>query len=227
MDHRTLRHVTLPHPVIHPLGESAVTLTWGTTVSAELNAQVHAAAAVIRTAALECVEELVPGYSALTVFYDPLHTNCDVLRDQLRALLSGAGRGTADRPRGRDHLIPVQYDGTDLGEVARLTGLSRDEVVRRHAEPWYHVYLLGFAPGFAYLGDLDPALVLSRRGTPRKRVPAGSVAIAGAQTAIYPLDTPGGWHLIGRTALVLFDPAATPPALLQPGDRVRFEPVGE
>lgn len=218
--------MTLPRPAIHPLGESALTLTWGTTVSAALNAHVHAAAAVIRTAELGCIEELVPGYSALTVYYNPLHTDCDGLSGQLMALLSEADPKRIAHPAGRDHVIPVQYDGADLADVARLTGLSRDEVVRRHAEPWYHVYLLGFAPGFAYLGDLDPALILARHGSPRKRVPAGSVAIAGAQTAIYPLDTPGGWHLIGRTDLVLFDPEATPPALLQPGDRVRFEPAG-
>ncbi|MFN2317788.1 MAG: 5-oxoprolinase subunit PxpB [Gemmatimonadales bacterium] len=219
--------MTLPRPAIHPLGESALTLTWGTAVSAELNAHVHAATAAIRNADLGCIEELVPGYAALTVYYNPLHTDCDGLSDQLMALLSGADGASLARPAGRDHLIPVHYDGDDLSEVARLTGLSRDEVVRRHADPWYHVYLLGFAPGFAYLGDLDPALVLARHGSPRKRVPAGSVAIAGAQTAIYPLDTPGGWHLIGRTDLVLFDPEAAPPARLQPGDRVRFEPVGE
>lgn len=217
----------LSRPVIHPLGESALTLTWGTAVSAALNAQVHAAAAVIRAASLESVEELVPGYAALTVCYDPLHTDCAGLTDQLHALLAAASPEAIAPPSGRDHLIPVHYDGADLGEVARLTGLSRAEVVRRHTEPWYHVYLLGFAPGFAYLGDLDPALVLARRGTPRTRVPAGSVAIAGAQTAVYPLDTPGGWHLIGRTDVVLFDPDATPAALLQPGDRVRFEPAGE
>lgn len=219
--------MTLPRPAVHSLGESAITLTWGTTVSAELNAHVHAAAAVIHAAGLDCIEELVPGYAALTVYYDPLHTNSDGLSDQLLTLIAGADAGRIAQPVGRDHIVPVHYDGADLGEVARLTGLSRDEVVRRHTEPWYHVYLLGFAPGFAYLGDLDPALVLARRGSPRKRVPAGSVAIAGEQTAIYPLDTPGGWHLIGRTDLVLFDPGATPPALLQPGDRVRFHPVGE
>lgn len=217
--------MTVPRPAIEPLGEAAVTLTWGTAVSAELNAHVHAAAALIHAAAIDCVEELVPGYAALTVFYDPLHTDCGSLSQRLATLLAENQAGMVEALDGQDHLIPVRYDGADLAEVARLTGLSRDEVVRRHSEPWYRVYLLGFAPGFAYLGDLDPTLVLARRGSPRKRVPAGSVAIAGAQTAIYPLDTPGGWHLIGRTELVLFDPAATPPTRLQPGDRVRFEPV--
>ncbi|HLB54334.1 MAG TPA: 5-oxoprolinase subunit PxpB, partial [Gemmatimonadales bacterium] len=120
-------------------------------------------------------------------------------------------------------LIPVRYDGPDLEEVSARTSLTREEVIRRHTAPEYLVYLLGFAPGFGYLGDLDPALILPRRSAPRTRVPAGSVAIAGAQTAVYPLETPGGWHLIGRTTLSLFDPRRDPPALLAPGDRVRFE----
>lgn len=213
-----------PLPRLHPLGESALTLTWGTAVDAATNALVHEAARRIRDAALPPVLELIPGYAALTVCYDPLHTDYADLAAAITPLVAEivpAASGTI----GRDHLIPVVYDGPDLGEVARLAGLSREEVIQRHAAPWYRVYLLGFVPGFAYLGDLDPALILARRGTPRKRVPAGSVAIAGAQTAVYPLDTPGGWHLLGRTDLPLFDPAADPPVLLQPGDRVRFEPV--
>ena len=123
---------------------------------------------------------------------------------------------------GRLSVIPVRYDGPDLDQVAARTGMTRADVIRLHTSREYLVYLLGFAPGFAYLGDLDPALVLPRRPEPRTRVPAGSVAIAGAQTAVYPLATPGGWHLLGTTALRLFDPARRPPALLQPGDRVRF-----
>ncbi|HEV8198267.1 MAG TPA: 5-oxoprolinase subunit PxpB, partial [Gemmatimonadales bacterium] len=119
--------------------------------------------------------------------------------------------------------IPVRYDGPDLAYVARETGLTEREVIRLHAEPEYRVYLLGFAPGFAYLGDLDPALVLPRRSAPRLRVPAGAVAIGGAQTGVYPLATPGGWHLIGSTSLKMFDPAREPAALLRAGDRVRFQ----
>lgn len=217
--------MSLPRPAVSPLGESAITLTWGNTVSGELNRLVHAAAALLRTSALPAIEELVPGYAALTVVYDPLHTEYEDLVAGLLAELETSRVPDPARGQGRDHVIPVVYDGVDLGEVGRLTGLSREEVIRRHAAGWYRVYLLGFVPGFAYLGDLDPALVLARRGSPRKRVPAGSVAIAGAQTAVYPLDTPGGWHLIGRTSVVFFDPDAEAPALLQPGDRVRFEPV--
>jgi KipI family sensor histidine kinase inhibitor len=124
--------------------------------------------------------------------------------------------------------IPVRYggrDGPDLEQVAASLGLSPQEVVRRHAAPSYRIFVLGFAPGFAYLGPLPPELRLPRRAEVRQRVPAGSVAIAGEQTAVYPFETPGGWHILGRTELVLWDPAADPPALLRPGGRVRFAPV--
>lgn len=121
--------------------------------------------------------------------------------------------------------MPVHYDGADLDEVATLTGLPVEEVVTRHAGPTYTVALLGFLPGFPYLTGLDPALRVRRRDTPRTAVPGGSVAIAADQTAIYPRRSPGGWRLLGRTELVLFDPDQDPPALLRPADRVRFVPA--
>ncbi|MDZ4673121.1 MAG: 5-oxoprolinase subunit PxpB [Gemmatimonadota bacterium] len=211
-----------PTPVALPLGESAVTLSWGTTVSADLNALVHHAARIIRAAALPSVEDIVPGYAVLTVFYDPLHTAFGVMADRLLELLQSSGGEQETGPAPAEHVIPVCYDGPDLDEVARQTGLPVAEVIARHTAREYRVYLLGFVPGFAYLGELDPALVVPRRGSPRKRIPAGSVAIAGQQTAIYPLDTPGGWHLIGRTSAVMFDPVREPASLLGPGDLVRF-----
>jgi inhibitor of KinA len=214
--------MSMTTPVIAPLGETAVTLSWGDGVDATVNERVHRAAEAIQTAALPEVTDLVPAYAALTVFYDPLHLDYPALADQLaevvRAAESTAGAG---RP-AVEHAVPVHYNGDDLEEVARQTGLTTGEVVARHRAPTYRVYLLGFVPGFAYLGDLDPALVVPRRGTPRKQVPAGSVAIAGGQTAIYPLNTPGGWHLIGSTSLVMFDPQREPASLFRPGDRVRF-----
>jgi KipI family sensor histidine kinase inhibitor len=121
--------------------------------------------------------------------------------------------------------IPVRYggaDGPDLVALAKHTGLSVDEVVKRHTQAEYVVFFLGFQPGFAYLGGLDPALAMPRRAEPRIEVPAGSVGIGGAQTGIYPAASPGGWQLLGRTELKLFDPARNPPTLMQPGDRVRF-----
>ncbi|MBK5248354.1 MAG: allophanate hydrolase subunit 1 [Actinomycetales bacterium] len=122
--------------------------------------------------------------------------------------------------------IPVRYDGADLDAVAEATGLTRTGVVERHAGPVYSVDFMGFLPGFAYLSGLDPVLHLPRLETPRTRVPAGSVAIAGERCAVYPRESPGGWRLLGHTDVVMFDLAADPPALLRAGLRVRFEPIG-
>ena len=143
------------------------------------------------------------------------------VRRVLDALPPPDGAGTA----GRVHEIAVRYDGEDLPEVARRAGLDVAEVVARHAAPLYTVVCLGFSRGFPYLEGLDPALRLPRRASPRPRVPAGSVAVAAEQAGIYPQATPGGWHLLGTTDAVLFDESAEPPALLAPGDRVRFVPL--
>ena len=124
----------------------------------------------------------------------------------------------------RSHHVKVRYDGEDLEDVARQTGLTTEEVVRIHSGREYRVYVLGFVPGFAYLGTLDERLSLPRRSTPRKQVPPGSVAIAELQTAVYPSATPGGWHLIGRTDVTLFDAGSESPSLFRVGDTVRFEP---
>ena len=198
----------------------------GDRVDDATHARVLALSAAIAAANLPGVQEIVPAYATVAVFFDPLTADAETLRARLAVLASGASDGPSDRPSDRPTIvIPTRYDGPDLDEVAERTGLTRDQVVRRHCAGVYRVYLLGFAPGFAYLGTLDPALVLPRRREPRLRVAAGSVAIAGAQTAVYPLGTPGGWHLLGRTELRMFDPRRQPPVLLCPGDRVRFEAV--
>ena len=214
-----------PAPAVHPLGEGGWTVALGERVDPALHERVLALAAAVARAELPFVEEIVPAYAALSVFFDPLRADAEQLRERL-AVLAAAPLPTfqpSDLPTARLVNIPVRYDGPDLEEVAAETGLTRDEVIRRHTAREYRVYLLGFAPGFGYLGDLDPSLVLPRRREPRTRVAAGSVAIAGAQTAVYPLPTPGGWHLLGSTTLRMFDPGRDPPALLRPGDRVRFE----
>lgn len=172
-------------------------------------------------ARIEGVIEVTPAATSFAVFYDPLRTTHAAVAQALASL-----RNLEIPPAiPRHHEIPVQYDGMDLGEVARRAGLSELEVIARHTARTYTVHCLGFVPGFGYLGDLDPALVLPRRAEPRRRVPAGSVAIAGTQTAVYPLATPGGWHLIGRTTVAMFDVAADPPAVLAAGDTVRFAPA--
>lgn len=209
----------------HSLGDSAVTIAFGTERSAELLERIHAAARSLEAARIPHVEDIVPAYLALTVFYDALHASYDEIA---KKLLDACERPTQPRGEGaepRNHLIRVRYDGIDLDAIAAATGLSVGEVIARHSGQAYTVDLLGFVPGFAYLSELDSSLQLPRRSEPRPRVLAGSVAIAAAQTAVYPLDTPGGWHIIGRTETVMFDPAREPPALLRAGDTVRFERV--
>lgn len=208
----------------HPLGDSAVAIVFGTERSAPLLHRIHSAARALESARIPHVEDVVPAYLALTVFYDSLRTSYS---EMSAALLVACERASDfdKAPTPRAHRIPVRYDGPDLDFIASSTGLSVDEVVARHSGRSYTVDLLGFVPGFGYLGELDPALHLPRREQPRPRVAAGSVAIAAAQTAVYPLDTPGGWHIIGSTSTVMFDPARNPPALLAPGDTVQFERV--
>ena len=212
---------------IRPLGEAAVTVALGDVVELALNRRVHRLAAAVREAAIDGVIDVVPAYATLAVFYEPLRTSyADVVRAlaPLVAAAATADHDALDVPHPT-HVVPVVYDGPDLADVAARLGLAAHEVVERHAAREYTVYLLGFVPGFAYLGDLDPALVLPRRDVPRPRVAAGSVAIAGRQTAVYPLVTPGGWHLVGRTDAPVLDLARTPPTPLAPGDRVRFVPA--
>jgi KipI family sensor histidine kinase inhibitor len=216
--------MTAPEARLLPLGEEAWILTLGDRIEAGLHERVVALASLIAAAALPGVREIVPGYTTVTVSFDATRTDAEQLRATLERLV-GETPAHLSAPSLRTVEIPVRYDGPDLDEVARRTGLSRDSVVERHASRLYRVYLLGFAPGFAYLGDLDPSLELPRRPSPRTRVPPGSVAIAGLQTAVYPLATPGGWHLIGTTSLRLFDPTHDPPARLRVGDQVRFSPV--
>jgi KipI family sensor histidine kinase inhibitor len=206
-----------------PLGDCAITVTYGTERSAELLEQIHSAARTLAAAKLPNVEDIVPAYLALTVFYDALHTS---YAEMSARIIDACERAAASSSRASEsyvHRIPVRYDGPDLEEVAKATGLTVDDVIGRHSGRSYTVDLLGFVPGFAYLGEIDPTLRLPRRAQPRPRVIAGSVAIAGAQTAVYPLDTPGGWHIIGRTDVTMFDPARDPPALLRAGDTVLFE----
>ena len=167
----------------------------------------------------------MPSFRSLTLHYDPLVT----AQERLIAIVGDLEIGEeADAAPDRVWRLPVLYGGDagpDLDDVARAAGLASDEVAALHASETYHVYMLGFLPGFAYLGDLPAPLRLPRLAEPRTRVPPGSVAIAEQLTAVYPVQSPGGWRLIGRTPLTLFDHRAAPPALFAPGDGVRFEAV--
>jgi KipI family sensor histidine kinase inhibitor len=168
------------------------------------------------------VIDVVPGMNNVTLVFDPLTADADALAARLRVAWEKAEPSAA---MGRLVDIPVRYGGEfgpDLDAVAQHTGLSAHEVVERHAGGDYIVFFLGFQPGFCYIGGLDASLHTPRRAAPRLEVPAGSIGIGGEQTGIYPAAAPGGWQLIGRTDIVLFDPAKQPPTALQPGDRVRF-----
>lgn len=212
-------------PRFLPLGDSAVTIVIGDGISRDLSSEVMRTAGDLRSAALGGVTEVVPAYASLSLFYDPLIVTYAELLEQVRLLVELSRSESSAGPDPRTVHIPVHYDGEDLSDVAQRTGLSASEVIALHSEREYHVYIIGFVPGFAYLGELHPSLVLPRRPAPRKRVPAGSVAIAEAQTGVYPFSTPGGWHLIGRTEVKMFDATSTEPALLRVGDKVVFDSV--
>ena len=214
----------MSRPRAFPLGDSAITIELGSERSPALLREVHDAAAQIRTQRLEYVSDVVPAYLALTVFYDPLKRSYAEVQDQLLHVLA-ARRNVRGDEEARHHVIAVRYNGVDLESVAATTGLSVDEVVQRHSAKTYTVDLLGFVPGWAYMSEVDASLQIPRRQQPRPRVPAGSVAIAATQTGVYPLDTPGGWHILGQTDAVMFDATRNPPALLKAGDTVKFEPV--
>ncbi|GLQ87329.1 5-oxoprolinase subunit PxpB [Dyella flagellata] len=217
---------------IEPLAEDAWLLRLGTSIDFEVNARVHAMAAALKSRLAEV--EYVPAYASLLLRFDPMSWLEDDgrfseqrLREAINAALDQASTAEAEP---REITIPVCYGGEageDLLDVASYSQLSPEEVVARHTRVTYRVAMLGFAPGFPYLLGLDPALATPRRSSPRMSVPAGSVAIGGQQTGIYPQELPGGWQLIGRTPLRLFDPAAATPSLLQPGDAVRFQAIDE
>ena len=192
-------------------------------ITREAGVGVRALHAWLAAEPLDGQVDLHPAYASLLVRFDPVATDPEPLERDLSARVAHlAGRTAAP---GRTIEIPVRYggeDGPDLAEVAAASGLTEPEVIAMHAGATYEVRFLGFSPGFPYLVGLPPVLATPRRATPRIRVAAGSVAIGGAQTGIYPLASPGGWNVIGRTRLALFDPAREDPALLAPGDVVRF-----
>ncbi len=218
---------------IFPLGDRALVIEVGSVISPEVHATVTALGQRLRDSELSYLEA-VPAFTTLTVHYDPRDYagGSEAPFVKLRSLIEAEFSELESVPAVTPRLveIPVVYGGAagpDLDFVASHTGLAREEIVALHSGTDYLVYMIGFAPGFPYLGGLDPRLVTPRRSDPRSRVPAGSVGIGGAQTGVYPLETPGGWQLIGRTDLRLFDPGRETPALLRAGDRVRFIPVGK
>jgi inhibitor of KinA len=201
----------------HPLGDAALLAELGTRLDTALNTRAIALATALKKR--RDVRQAIAGYASVTVHFDPDQTTYDALTAAIKRLASK--RPPMAEP-GRLHRIPVVYDGPDMEAVAATLGLPPAKIAAMHARPIYRVFLVGFVPGWAYLGPLPEELELPRRHVPRTRVPAGSVAIAGRQSGIYPLSTPGGWHLIGRTSVKLFLPDLDPPCLFRAGDRVKF-----
>ena len=212
---------TIPKVRVHPLGDSALLAELGSRLDTALNTRAIALAAALQKR--RDVRQAVAGPASVTVQFDPEHITHDDMAAAIRRL--AVKRPPMDEP-GRLHRIPVVYDGADLEEVADRLGLTRQRVIELHVQPIYRAFMVGFVPGWAYLGLVPEELAVPRRASPRTVVPAGSVAITGRQTGIYPLDSPGGWNVIGRTSVKLFLPDSDPPSLLRAGDRVKFFAVG-
>jgi len=221
---------------IVPLGDTALLVQVGERIDEATHARVQAAVQMLEASALPSVVEIVPAYTTVTLFYNPVlavaaGAPAADIAGWLAVQIDGRLAKLPDKVKpgpGRKLEIPICYDddfGPDLAEIAAQTGIARDEIVRLHGQSEFLVYLIGFAPGFPYMGGLPPQLSMPRRAAPRVRVAPGSVGIIGIQCCIYPVETPGGWNLIGRTPLRLYRPEATPPALLRAGDRVKFCPI--
>ncbi|MCL6515460.1 MAG: 5-oxoprolinase subunit PxpB [Alicyclobacillus sp.] len=209
-----------------PLGDSAAVVRLGETIDPETHRRVRRLERAIERAAPRWFVELVPAFTTVTVFYDPMRADFAQVEGWLARQVEALGDEPLPPPR--EVRIPVCYGGEfgpDLGEVAAHNGLTEDEVIFIHSQGAYVVYMIGFAPGFPYLGGMSERIAAPRRATPRVSIPAGTVGIAGMQTGVYPISTPGGWQLIGRTPIRLFRPEQDPPTLLSAGDIVRFEPI--
>ncbi|MBA3891078.1 MAG: 5-oxoprolinase subunit PxpB [Gemmatimonadaceae bacterium] len=211
-----------------PLGDKAFLIELGGGMTAETLSRVRAAIARLDAAAIDGVTDVVAGYSSIAVHFEPLVARRAAMEVMLREALQ-VHIDVAVTATERIVEVPVRYGGEggpDLDLVATHHGMSADDVIALHTAPTYTVHMIGFVPGFPYLGGLDPQLATPRRETPRTAVPAGSVGIGGAQTGVYPMESPGGWQLIGHTETKLFDVARAAPSLLRVGDRVRFVAVG-
>jgi len=210
------------------MGDRGLLLEFGEEISSETNEKVRRMALAIQTEAIKGIIETVPTYRSLLIIYDPLILSIDDLKKGLEKLEYGLRQTPFPEPKLTR--IPVVYGdpyGPDLDFVAQYHRISHNEVIQLHCSKPYFIYMIGFMPGYPYMGELPDALITPRLKTPRLSVPAGSVAIAQKQTGIYPMESPGGWQIIGRTPVKIFDPRSEPPALLQMGDLVQFYPISE
>ena len=216
------------YPRFLPVGDKAISIEFGNSISARINRQVHHLARQVAKQRIQGMFDVVPSYRSLLVYYNPLLISYAELESRLRSL--GGSLEEAEVGTSRVVEIPTKYGeeyGPDLPRVAEHSGLREEEVVKTHSGSDYLVYMMGFTPGFPYLGGMSEKIATPRLQTPRPAVPAGSVAIAEQQTGIYPIESPGGWQIIGRTPVQLFDPSRDPPVLVEPGDHIRFVPVNE
>lgn len=212
-----------------PVGDCALSAVFGDKISPDINKRIRHVVTALSEETASGIVEMVPTYASLLVVYDPLIVSYEELCHHIRCIAADAKSGeTSDTVRIVE--IPTVYGGEygmDIENVCNHTGLSESEVVAMHSGTDYLVYMLGFIPGFTYLGGMNQALATPRLSTPRTLIPAGSVGIAGAQTGIYPSESPGGWQIIGRTPLTLYDSSKEQPTLLSAGDYVRYVPITE
>jgi len=210
-----------------PSGDRALLVEFGDTINSVTNLRVIALAKAMTKAAIKEVEEIVPTYRSLLVRYNPLETTYEQLVFRIKDIERTVGKKDV-QDKGQRIVVPVVYGGEfgpDLGYVARHSRLTEEQVALLHCSREYRVYMIGFVPGFPYLGEVADEIATPRLETPRLKVPAGSVGIAERQTGIYPCEAPGGWRIIGRTPLVLFNPLQQPPTPLKAGDTIEFKPI--
>jgi len=208
---------------IFPLGDSAATIEFGNEISTELNDRAVAFANHLTSRPFDGLTEAVPAYASVSVFYDPRITQFNTVKVELEECAESIGHAESKSSRLVEIPILISNEGSpDLTRVAEHAALSTEAVLEIFLAETYRVYMLGFLPGFAYMGEVDRRIATPRLETPRTKVPKGSIGIAGRQTGIYPLESPGGWNIIGRTNLQMFDPASDQPCILKPGDEVRF-----
>jgi len=213
-------------PIFKPAGDSALVIIFGNEINEKVNKKVHTVAKAIENSSPEWLIEVVPTYTSVYVYYDPIRISYSEVMEALKPFLVAEPK----EEEMRVIEIPVAYGGEfgpDIEFVAKYNGLSVDDVIEIHSKPLYRVYMLGFLPGFAYLGGMDERIATPRLEKPRLKVPAGSVGIAGKQTGWYAIESPGGWRLIGRTPLKTFDPTKSPPSIVHPGEYVKFVPIDE
>lgn len=207
---------------IYALGDSAIVLEFGQKITEEIHQSIRAVCLFLDEYSFEGFIEYVPAFTTVTVFYDPLLSDYQATESLLQEMLDEIGEIVHNEDTAVTVEIPVLYGGPDLSFVAAQTGLTEEEVIGLHTSAEYLVHMIGFAPGFPYLGGLNEKIAVPRKETPRSSVPAGSVGIAGQQTGIYSIETPGGWQIIGQTPLLLFDAEREQPSLLRAGNKVRF-----